>query len=167
MRIGQLAASTACQVETIRYYEQQKLLPPPARMANNYRVYGPEHVERLTFIRNCRTLDMTLDEIKRLLDLRDQPQESCETVNSLIDEHIDHVQARINALHDLQKQLVELRHRCGGVRNIDHCAILGQLNISGAVSAPDTQGTHVGNSHRPRQADATSVSASSDRRAPE
>ena len=82
MRIGELAASTACQVETIRYYELQQLLPPPARMANNYRVYGPEHVERLTFIRNCRTLDMTLDEIKRLLALRDQPQESCETVTA-------------------------------------------------------------------------------------
>lgn len=148
MRIGELAARAACQVETIRYYEQQQLLPAPARMANNYRVYGPEHLERLTFIRNCRTLDMTLDEIRRLLALRDQPRESCETVNSLVDEHIVHVQARIDALHDLHSQLVELRHQCGGTRDIDHCAILGKLNRSGAVNAPDMQSTHVGNSHR-------------------
>lgn len=54
MRIGELAKATDTQVETIRYYEREALLPQPGRTEGNYRVYGPEHVERLSFIRYCR-----------------------------------------------------------------------------------------------------------------
>ena len=95
MKIGELAKLTDCQVETIRYYEREGLLPEPARSEGNYRLYTQAHVERLTFIRNCRSLDMTLEEIRSLLNLRDSPQDQCESVNALIDEHIHHV--------DLQK----------------------------------------------------------------
>ena len=63
MKIGELAKLTDCPVETIRYYEKENLLPPPARTDGNYRVYTQAHTERLTFIRNCRSLDMTLEEI--------------------------------------------------------------------------------------------------------
>ncbi len=68
MKIGALADATGTPVETIRFYEREGLMPPPARAANNYRLYLPAHVERLAFIRQCRSLDMTLDEIERLLD---------------------------------------------------------------------------------------------------
>ena len=61
MKIGELAKLADCQVETVRYYEREGLLPAPARSEGNYRLYSSEHLERLTFIRNCRTLDMTLD----------------------------------------------------------------------------------------------------------
>ena len=88
MKIGELAKLTDCQVETIRYYEREGLLPEPARSEGNYRLYTQAHVERLTFIRNCRSLDMTLEEIRSLLNLRDSPQDQCESVNALIDEHI-------------------------------------------------------------------------------
>ena len=59
--IGTLARDTECPPETIRYYEREGLLPPASRTAGNYRVYGAPHLERLVFIRNCRSLDMTLD----------------------------------------------------------------------------------------------------------
>ena len=58
MKIGELAKLADCQVETVRYYEREGLLPAPARSEGNYRLYSSEHLERLTFIRNCRTLDM-------------------------------------------------------------------------------------------------------------
>lgn len=73
MRIGELAKATDTQVETIRYYEREALLPQPGRTEGNYRVYGPEHVERLSFIRYCRSLDMALDEIRALLRMKDSP----------------------------------------------------------------------------------------------
>ncbi len=73
MKIGELAKLTDCQVETIRYYEKENLLPEPARSEGNYRLYTQAHVERLTFIRNCRSLDMTLEEIRSLLSLRAYP----------------------------------------------------------------------------------------------
>lgn len=145
MKIGELAKATDCAVETIRYYEREQLLPEPARTDGNYRLYTQAHVERLTFIRNCRTLDMTLDEIRSLLRLRDTPEGACGSVNALIDEHIEHVQARIDGLIALQTQLVELRRQCNAQG--DECAILQQLEVNGAVSVPETEHSHVGRSH--------------------
>lgn len=146
MKIGELAKLTDCQVETIRYYEREGLLPPPARSDGNYRVYTQAHVERLTFIRNCRSLDMTLEEIRSLLSLRDSPQDQCESVNALIDEHIQHVNARVASLQALQAQLLELRQRCID-GTLEHCGILQQLEASGGVVAAESEHSHVGRSH--------------------
>jgi Cd(II)/Pb(II)-responsive transcriptional regulator len=146
MKIGELAKLTDCQVETVRYYEREGLLPPPARSDGNYRVYTQAHVERLTFIRNCRSLDMTLEEIRSLLSLRDSPQDQCESVNALIDEHIQHVNARVASLQALQAQLLELRQRCID-GTLEHCGILQQLEASGGVVAAESEHSHVGRSH--------------------
>lgn len=147
MKIGELAKLTDCQVETIRYYEREGLLPEPARSEGNYRLYTQVHVERLTFIRNCRSLDMTLEEIRSLLNLRDSPQDQCESVNALIDEHIHHVKARVDSLLALQAQLLDLRQKCGEGPNGEHCGILQQLEVSGSVSTPEGEPSHVGRSH--------------------
>ena len=88
LKIGELARRTQCQAETIRFYEREGLLPAPMRTAGNYRVYGRAHVERLAFIRNCRALDMTLDEIRQLLRFRDLPQDNCHAAHALLDEHV-------------------------------------------------------------------------------
>lgn len=147
MKIGELAKLTDCPVETIRYYEKEALLPPPARSEGNYRLYTQAHTERLTFIRNCRSLDMTLEEIRSLLGLRDSPQDQCESVNALIDEHIHHVKARIDGLLALQEQLIDLRQRCGEGPEIDQCGILQRLEVSGSVAASEAEHSHVGRSH--------------------
>lgn len=148
MKIGELAKKAGCQVETVRYYEREGLLPAPARTEGNYRLYGSPHLERLVFIRNCRTLDMTLEEIQGLLALRDLPHESCAGINSLVDEHIEHVEARINSLLALRDQLTELRDRCNSPQESEDCGILRQLNVSGGVQPlPDDGHTHVGKSH--------------------
>ncbi|UFH49635.1 Cd(II)/Pb(II)-responsive transcriptional regulator [Pseudomonas sp. KNUC1026] len=147
MKIGELAKATDCQVETIRYYEREGLLPPPARSEGNYRQYTLSHAERLTFIRNCRVLDMTLDEIRSLLDLRDSRIDPCEQVNALVDEHIQHVRARIQGLQALESQLVELRHRCDAPSASEACGILRRLEENGAVVAPDVEHSHVGRAH--------------------
>lgn len=146
MKIGELAKLTDCQVETIRYYERESLLPPPARSDGNYRLYTQAHVERLTFIRNCRSLDMTLEEIRSLLNLRDSPQDQCESVNALIDEHIQHVNARVASLQLLQTQLMGLRQSCTE-GTLKHCAILQQLEVSGGIVPAPAEYSHVGRSH--------------------
>jgi Cd(II)/Pb(II)-responsive transcriptional regulator len=145
-KIGELAKLNDCPVETIRYYEREGLLSEPARSEGNYRLYTREHVERLTFIRNCRSLDMTLDEIRSLLTLRDSPQDKCESVNALIDDHIQHVNARIASLMALQGQLTDLRERCSEGAP-DHCGILDRLEVSGSVVTADVEHSHVGRSH--------------------
>lgn len=148
MKIGALARRTGCAVETIRYYEREGLLAAPLRSEGNYRVYTSADVERLTFIRNCRGLDMTLEEIRRLLALRDGAGQRCGDVTALVDAHIEHVQARIVSLQGLQEQLLALRHRCLG-QETTACEILQQLNASGGVQSLPADGhSHVGAVHR-------------------
>ena len=74
MRIGELAQQASVDVQTVRYYEREGLLAAPSRTASGYRAYGPEHLERLNFVRHCRSLDMPLAEIKRLIDLSSDAQ---------------------------------------------------------------------------------------------
>lgn len=126
-RIGDLATHLAVTVETIRYYERETLLPKPARTDGNYRLYSEADRERLAFILNCRALDMTLQEIRHLLRLRDAPQMACSGVNAALDEHLQHVTARISVLHDLQAQLKALRARCEMPTTAEHCGILQGL----------------------------------------
>lgn len=128
MKIGELAQQAECSVETIRYYEKEGLLPPPYRAQNNYRDYTESHLERLQFIRNCRSLDMSHEEIRLLLGWRDDPLSHCAEVNDLIDEHIQHVSARIRALVSLEQQLTALRNRCTAEVESEQCKILDQLN---------------------------------------
>lgn len=135
LKIGELARRTDCKVVTIRYYEREGLLPTPARSRGNYRRYNDGHVERLSFIRHCRSLDMTLDEIRILLRFRDTPEEICSDVNVLLDRHIAQVDARITHLMILNNQLRELRHLCSEGRAARDCGILKGL-AHPVVSSP-------------------------------
>ncbi|GGI52884.1 Cd(II)/Pb(II)-responsive transcriptional regulator [Oxalicibacterium solurbis] len=146
LKIGELASRTGSSVETIRYYEQQNLLPQPPRSAGNYRLYGDAHVKRLQFIRHCRSLDMTLDEIRALLDFRDHPQQDCTGVNALLDHHIGHVAHRIEELRALQIQLEELRSRCRGTQTAEACGILQGLEDV-ETGEPKNLGSHAGGCH--------------------
>jgi Cd(II)/Pb(II)-responsive transcriptional regulator len=145
-KIGQLATQTGAKVETIRYYEQQRLLPQPARSDGNYRLYGAEHVKRLQFIRHCRSLDMTLDEIRTLLDFRDTSDANCAGVNTLLDKHIGHVADRIKDLKALQTQLKQLRQQCHSVQSMVQCGILQELDKADDA-VPITLGSHAGGCH--------------------
>ena len=141
LKIGELAKQTGSQVETIRYYEREGLLPAPARSEANYRLYGASHAERLQFIRHCRSLDMTLGEIRSLLSFRDAPEASCSAVNALLDTHIEHVATRIRELQALQKQLKGLRSLCHSTQAVKDCEILQTLAApDGGV--PVNLGTH-------------------------
>ena len=137
MKIGDLAKNTNCPVETIRYYEHEGLLTEPARSDGNYRLYGDEHVDRLRFIRHCRSLDMTLDEIRLLLKFKDAPEKTCGEVNALLDEHIGHVADRVAELKTLEKHLKELRSLCRTVQTAKDCAILKSLASGDAKSGRD------------------------------
>lgn len=127
LKIGELAARTDCSVETVRYYEREKLLPTPGRSEGNYRLYNEAHIARLSFIRHCRSLDMTLDEIRALLRFRDSPNEICQGVNELLDIHINLVAMRIAELQRLEEQLRHLREQCGESRPSRDCGILKEL----------------------------------------
>lgn len=140
MRIGELARRTGTAVETIRYYEREHLLPEPQRTAANYRHYQQSHLERLLFIRQCRTLDLSLQEIRALLAVRDNPGGTCLTANQVVDEHIGHVEARIHELQELARQLHRLRQQCRAEHPVAQCGILQGLASEQlpSATAPDT-----------------------------
>ena len=127
MKIGELARNAQCTVETVRYYENAGLLAEPARTEGNFRVYGPEHLERLRLIRNCRALDMSHEEIHALLKLANAAGEDCGAVNAVFDQHITHVDTRILELTQLKIQLSTLRQRCNSDKPVDACGILQGL----------------------------------------
>lgn len=152
MKIGQLAAATGTQAETIRYYEREGLLPRAGRTEGNFRLYDERHVQRLAFIRHCRCLDMTLDEIRVLLRYKDAPQESCEPVDRVLDEHIGHVAARIEELKALEKELRRLRAGCATDGTAAQCGVLGGIE-RGAREHDHASGKpahHLAGSHRVR-----------------
>jgi Cd(II)/Pb(II)-responsive transcriptional regulator len=148
MKIGELAERGQCQAETIRFYERQGLLPAPGRSTGNYRIYGPAHLERLAFIRNCRALDMTLDEIKQLLRLRDLPQDNCAAAHALLDAHVAHVATRISELQQLERQLKALRRQCQPARSERECGILDRLSHGRGGTTKARTGAHVRGAHR-------------------
>jgi Cd(II)/Pb(II)-responsive transcriptional regulator len=131
-KIGELAAAGGCQVETIRYYEREGLLPKPARSVGNYRLYSAEHADRLTFIRHCRSLGMSLVDVRRLLHFKDAPDESCNEVNLLLDTHIAQIAERMEELKNLQGQMLELRSHCSKNQAAKDCGILHGLTRSPA-----------------------------------
>lgn len=127
MKIGELAQHVGCTVETIRFYEKEGLLQKPLRnIENNYREYQALHLERLRFIRRCRSLGMTHDEIRTLLAARNQ-ENDCLGINQLVDQHLQHVQLRIQELLTLEKELQELRQQCQGDSSVQACGILREL----------------------------------------
>lgn len=143
MKIGELAQAAQCTVETVRYYEKERLLFKPDRNGNNYRLYGTKHLERLQLIRNCRALDMSLKEIHALVNFIDHPSTDCTSVNLLLDEHIIHVNIRLQELTDLKTQLVKLRKKCRNKQKNKECGILHELSVK-QFQTKKTSSTHLG-----------------------
>lgn len=112
LRIGDAARLSGVSAANIRYYEKQGLLPQGIRAENSYRLYSYEGVHRLRFVRLCRTMDMSLDEVRVLLalDAHGTDHEAC----IRIDEHLQHVRTRLAELHALEAELQALRSRCDG-----------------------------------------------------
>jgi len=153
MKIGELAQATLTPAATIRFYEREGLMPTAARSAANYRHYGPAHVQRLALIRRCRGLDMSLDEVRALLALWDDPGAPCDDVNRVLDAHLAHVQARLQELRALQKELRALRQRCLQPQTAGACGILRGLAAEGAQPPPGQPSPapsprHLAGSHR-------------------
>ena len=126
LTIGKVAAQTGCHIETIRYYEKERLLPPPERSEAGHRLYTPKLVERLVFIRRSRELGFSMEEIKGLLSVVDGEQVSCEQVKHLADTHLKYIREKISDLRRMEKTLRELSDQCSG-NDVPECPIIEAL----------------------------------------
>ena len=131
MKIGELATASGCDIETVRYYEKAGLLDAPARAVNGYRTYTATHLAELRFIRQCRSLQMGLADIRTLIALRTERQANCGSVNNLVDHHIDRIDQQLRSLAMLRVELVQLREQCDGPHRMEDCATLRELSNTG------------------------------------
>ncbi len=124
--IGALSEQTGCNIETIRYYEREGLLPNPPRTEGGHRVYNEEHLKRLTFVQRSRELGFTLEEIRGLLRMVDGEHYTCAEVKSLTLDHLKDVRGKLADLRNLEKVLKQLSDQCTGDGTTD-CPIVEAL----------------------------------------
>ena len=143
--ISQAAALSDVTPANIRFYEKEKLLSPQGRSENSYRMYSNSDIHRLRFIRACRALDMSLDEVRTLLRLDLNSKADCATARFALDEHLAHVRERLIELKALEKDLKALRGRCDGLDTT--CHIIEALHERADSLPKKTQSQAIGKRH--------------------
>lgn len=113
-RIGQAATRSGVSAANIRFYEKEKLIAQRGTGENSYRMYSDPDIHQLRFIRLLRSMDMSLDEVRALLNLDLRKKTDCQTARNTLDAHIGHVQERLTELRRLEQDLTALRARCDG-----------------------------------------------------
>ncbi|MEZ5933100.1 MAG: helix-turn-helix domain-containing protein [Alphaproteobacteria bacterium] len=130
LTIGELARKVGCKVQTIRYYEQIGLLPPPDRTDGNQRRYSGQEARRLSFVRHGRDLGFSLDALRQLLMLADHPDQPCETADQIAERHLIDIERRIDRLSALKVELQVMIKQCRG-NEIRSCRVIEVLSDHG------------------------------------
>ena len=125
--IGQMARAGNCKVQTIRYYEEIELLPKPTRTSGNQRQYSQSLLDRIRFIRHSRELGFSLDQIRKILSLNDDPGNSCEDLDKIAREHLATVESKIERLQSLQKELKRMVSECS-CGKVSDCKVIEVLS---------------------------------------
>jgi Cu(I)-responsive transcriptional regulator len=128
LSIGDVAKATGVKVVTIRYYEQIGLLPVPSRTDGNYRAYNQEHIRGLRFIRRCRDLGFTLEQVRDLLQLATRKNEACSEVDQITMRHLADIETKVSDLSRLATELRRISECCRGDGLIADCRIIEALS---------------------------------------
>ena len=128
LKIGEVAERGGVNLQTIRYYEREKLLPEPPRLASGYRVYPDQTVRRVRFIKRAQEIGFTLAEIRELLAIRiDSGRDSAE-VRGLANAKINDIEEKIQTLHRMKEALGRITERCSGCGPASECPILESID---------------------------------------
>lgn len=127
LKIGEVASRSGVNLQTIRYYERERLLPEPPRLASGYRMFPADAVRRVLFIKRAQELGFSLAEIRELLSIRIDAHKECVDVKNLAQEKIRDLDGRIQTLEAMRKILVGLSQSCPGSGPSSHCPILGSI----------------------------------------
>lgn len=127
--IGELAKRGAVNLETIRYYERQGLLPKPPRSSSGYRLFPLDSVRRVRFIKRAQELGFSLKEIKELLALRVTPGTTSADVRKRAQAKVANIEEKVQTLRAMKKALVQLTATCCGDGPASECPILEGLSL--------------------------------------
>jgi MerR family mercuric resistance operon transcriptional regulator len=123
--IGQVAARTGVNIETIRYYERENILPKPERTPAGRRTYDAAGLARIRFVKRSRDLGFSIAETKALLNLTTQGRQTCGQVKPIAEKHKDTVEKKIHQLTMMREALDELILKCSDSQA--ECPILDVL----------------------------------------
>lgn len=127
LTIGQVAKRGEVNIETVRYYERQGLVPPPPRRESGYRQYPEDTVRRIRFIKRAQELGFSLKEIAGLLSLRVGPGTTCADVRRLAGVKIREIEEKMETLGKMKEVLTKLTAECEGRGPTSECPILEAL----------------------------------------
>lgn len=130
MRTGELAARAGVNIQTVRFYERRGILPKPERTPGGYRVYSPEAVRLIRFIKRAQDLGFALDEVEDLLRLRNNRRASCAQVKAAGQAKMTSVEAKIAGLQAMKRALAVLLASCERNDRDRQCPILEALEAS-------------------------------------
>jgi len=128
LSIGHLAREAGINLETVRYYEREGLLPKAPRSASGYRLFPTDAIRRLRFIRRAQELGFSLKEIRELLALRLSPRKSSAEIKKRAEAKISGIEGKIKSLESMSKSLRKLTRSCAGCAPISECPILESLD---------------------------------------
>ena len=128
MKIGQVAKAAGLGIHAVRFYEREGLIERPARLPSGYRVYPPDTVLSLRFIRRAKELGFSLKEISELLSLEADPGASAADVKKLAAAKLEDIEARIRALQRIRRALRKTSEKCAGAGPTAACSILRALS---------------------------------------
>lgn len=128
LTIGQVAKQAGVNIETVRYYERQGLIPEPSRRASGYRQYSADFVKRIQFIKRAQTLGFSLKEITELLELRIETDTACDEVRSRAEQKVASIKEKIQTLERMKQVLEGLIVACHHRGVTGECPILTTLD---------------------------------------
>lgn len=124
LTIGKVAKLAGVGIETIRFYERERIISEPPRSESGYRDYDPEIVTRLHFIKRAKELGFSLKEISELLALRVNPNQNCSGVKKRAEGKLAEIEIKIKDLKRMQKILTKVTEACEASKPISDCPIL-------------------------------------------
>lgn len=128
LTVGNLAKRASVNLETIRYYEREGLLPEPPRTASGYRIYSPDAIRRVRFIKHAQELGFSLRETRELLALRVDSKTTCAEVREKAQAKIAAVEDKLGSLQAIRKALLRLTSACTGRGLVSECPILDSID---------------------------------------
>jgi len=127
LTIGKVAKQAEVNIQTLRYYDRIGLVPPSNHLSSGYRLYSPETIQRLAFIKNAQELGFTLKEVAALLKLKIDKKARASQVRKKTEQKLRVVEKKISQLQSIRKVLKNLVSSCHGDKTTDHCPILQSL----------------------------------------
>lgn len=131
LRIGPIATATGLTPDAVRYYERLGLLPPAPRTSGGFRLYGPDTIERIQFIKRAQQFGLELREIRELLaPANGRRREQCQHVRAVLERHLAALEARVRELQAFRRTLQGAVTECDRalrLKEIVECPVVDQL----------------------------------------